>query len=173
MITLALLRHAKAVAEHPAGDHERALSPAGRRAAVGIGRLLVASLSSPILLLVSDAARTRQTAELAFPAAADQGVTTRLETALYAASAGAILSCLQDVQAEHPTVVIVGHNPGLGDLAQQLAGRGAAPDLARLQSGFPTGGAAIFTFDSSWSEVRPGSGELTATLAPDGIEWPA
>ena len=160
MITLALLRHAKAVKDDPGGDHARRLSDVGRTDAVAAGDWLRRALAGPVLVLASDARRTRETAELAFPAPR-QGTEIRLEADLYGASMQELLERIQALGSK-PTVVVVGHNPGIGETAWRLVG--ADPDgfSAQLREGFPTAACAVLQFDGTWAEVEPGRGRLTA-----------
>jgi phosphohistidine phosphatase len=64
-------------------------------------------------------------------------------------------------------VLLVGHNPAIGELASALAGRGEAEPLARLHEKFPPGALAILAFPvESWSEVKPGAGRLEEFALP-------
>jgi phosphohistidine phosphatase len=63
--------------------------------------------------------------------------------------------------------MIVGHNPGLHALAQQLAGTGDKDDLEVLTEKFPTGALAVIAFDvSAWPDVMPGGGRLALFMSP-------
>ncbi|MGH9206557.1 MAG: SixA phosphatase family protein, partial [Acidimicrobiales bacterium] len=83
----------------------------------------------------------------------------QVEDDLYAASAEALLRRLRRVPSGIASVMLIGHNPGLQDLALTLAGRGA--ELGRLREGLPT--AALVTLRTpaaSWRELAPGEAEL-------------
>lgn len=168
MIILALLRHAEAVKTHGDGDHARPLSGAGRDAAAAAGRRLAELLPHGFMVVASDARRTRQTAELAFPTAGADEV--RLEPFLYAAPASDLLATIRDLPAAYPAVVLVGHNPGISELASMLAGEGAPDDLARVAEGLAPADAVILSFPTGWGAVSPKAGRVAAVLAHAGPE---
>lgn len=154
MRTLILLRHAKAVRAHEAdSDEERGLTGRGRRDAAAAGAAIAAAGLKPTLALVSSAERTRQTAEHGL---ADFGLETRFEDALYHAAPESIWDAFSACDAE--SVVIVGHNPGIGELVSKLVHQAHdGSKLAREFSGhFPTAAFAAF-------EVR---GELMRAAGP-------
>ncbi|MDX7949684.1 histidine phosphatase family protein [Lichenihabitans sp. Uapishka_5] len=162
MTVLALLRHAEATKQAPGGDHARPLSQAGRGAATAVGERLTQLLPSGTALLVSDAARTRETAALAFPTWEPAHVT--IEEAIYEAHPEALLSLLRALPPGLPGAVLVGHNPGISVLAALLAAGGPASDPARLAQGLATAEAALFRFDSDWAGLAPHACVLVGVL---------
>jgi phosphohistidine phosphatase len=63
--------------------------------------------------------------------------------------------------------MLIGHNPGIEQLARALAGRGDDAALRRLRDHYPPAGLAVIEFDlSSWSDVRPAAGRLSAFQTP-------
>ena len=76
--------------------------------------------------------------------------------ALYLASAAQLLEVLRDVAETVRSVMLIGHNPGMHELAQMLAGTQAMADAGeaarRLAHGFPTGALAEFAIAGSWRE---------------------
>ena len=163
MRTLYLLRHAKSSwAEPTLPDGERPLAPRGRRDAKRIAKHLVRLEIQPGLVLCSSAVRTRETLELL---ALDTRSTVRLEDELYGASAERLLERIHLVPAATASVMVIGHNPGLQELALLLAGDGA--DLDRLEEKFPTAALATLTLPkTAWSQVEPGAAALTAYVVP-------
>ena len=150
MDRLILLRHGKAEAEAPSGqDFDRVLTARGRRDAALVARALAAGGHAPDLALVSPAARAAQTWEAAAPFFADARV--EMTPALYHIEPQDILD-LAEAQAAR-TVMVVGHNPGLGELAAYLARQAGATGF----QGFPTGAAAVIGFG-------PGEAERTFAL---------
>ena len=148
MDRLILLRHGKADAEAPSGqDFDRALTDRGRRDTVLVCRTLALAGVRPDLALVSPAARTMQTwqaAEAIFP-----GAKLEVVPALYDIAPHELLTLIRNEAGASRTVMVVGHNPGLGALAAHLA-REAGADvqaLAGLGMGFPTAAAAEIQFD--------------------------
>ena len=84
---------------------------------------------------------------------------------LYAASEQELLERLQALPEPVSSVMLIGHNPGLQNLALMLASRGA--DLPQLEEKFPTGGLATFVVRSaSWSALGPGEAELVDYVVP-------
>ncbi len=130
MRTLILMRHAKAVkgSEAPS-DEARSLSPRGRRDASAAGAALSEQGLKPGLALVSTSARTRETAELALHG---WDIETRFEAALYHASPEGVWDAFAANEAE--SVLIVGHNPGLGELVSLLIDQ--AHDKSRAAKDF-------------------------------------
>lgn len=152
--TLLLLRHAKSSWDDPAlADHDRPLAPRGRKAAKLIGAYLRDRRTSVSLVLCSSAARTRETLELVRP-----GGEIAIEPGLYGASADELLARLRRVPEEVESVMLIGHNPAVHELAIRLAS-----DSGELREGkFPTGALATFAVPGSWEELDRGKTELLA-----------
>ena len=152
MRQLILMRHAKAETAQERGDHPRPLSPRGRAEAAEAGRRLAAA-AKPALALVSDSARTRDTFACIAPAL-DPDLPHAFTRALYDATAEAILAEVRAAPDGAAAVLVIGHNPGIGDLVRHLAGAGdaAAPDAA--VQGFPTSCFAVIDLDGDrWADV--------------------
>ena len=169
MRRLILLRHAKS--DHPAGvaDHERPLDDRGRRAAPAVGDHLAREGFRPDLALVSTATRTRETwAAVAAPLGAPEAQWHR---EIYEAPAERILGVIRGAPDEAGTVIVVGHNPGLGDLSATLAGDGPRKALTRLATEFPTAAYAVIDFDAArWADIAPGQGRLERFVRPRDID---
>ncbi|MGH2707497.1 MAG: SixA phosphatase family protein [Actinomycetota bacterium] len=161
---LYLLRHAKSSWNDPGlADRERPLAPRGRRAAGKIAGYLRSEKVSPTLVLCSPARRTMQTLELIAPALGEGR--TLVEEALYLADATKLLKRLRRLPETVFSVMLIGHNPSLQELALTLAGRGAA--LGRLEAKFPTGALAILAVPAeSWRDLGEGVAELAAYVVP-------
>ena len=166
MKVLYLLRHAKSSWDDPVlSDHERPLAPRGRRAAARIAEHLNREGIRPALILCSSSRRTRQTLELV--AAALPDAPTHVEADLYGAGEGSLLGRLHRLPDTADSVLLVGHNPGLQDLAVALAEGGDAETLARLRAKMPTGALATLAAPvTRWRDLRPGGGELVAFVVP-------
>jgi phosphohistidine phosphatase len=161
-LTLHLLRHAKSSWDDPAlPDANRPLSARGERTAAKMARQLARERVAPGLVLCSSARRTRQTLELILPALGDPEVL--VEDGLYAAGAQALLSRLRQIPAGIREAMLIGHNPGIHELALVLAGRGAP---ASLRESFPTGALVSLTLEAAaWGDVQRG-GVVTRLLLP-------
>ncbi len=123
---------------------------------------------APDLVLVSSALRTVQTMEMLQPWPRPPQI-MRMDT-LYLADASHMLDVLRDVPESAGTVLLIGHNPGMHDLATKLAGpalKGQQDKLTRrLADGYPTGALAIFSFTAPWRELAPGQGRLKHFFGP-------
>ena len=138
MKTLLVLRHAKSSWNHPAlDDHERPLNKRGRRDAPRMGELVREYGLIPDVVLSSDAVRARLTAEAVAEVARYAGEIL-VDPHLYMASPADIISLLPTVRENAETVMIVGHNPGLEKLVEQLTGeRHDLPTATLAQIGLP------------------------------------
>jgi phosphohistidine phosphatase len=122
MKTLLVLRHAKSSWNDPQlDDHERPLNERGRRDGPRMGKLVREYGLIPDIVISSDAVRARLTAE-AVAAAARYAGEILLDPHLYLASPADIVSLLRTVRENAETVMIIGHNPGLEELVEQLTG---------------------------------------------------
>lgn len=169
MNTLLLMRHAKAV-PHDAGtpDHGRALTLSGREAARTM-RDAMARLGLCVdVVLVSSARRTMQTLQCLLPFITPNKVEPM--DWLYLASAGDILHVLRQVTPTLRRVLVIGHNPGLQDLALLLCADEAAPEWPHLARGFPTGALAQLAVPGDWAGIAPGSATLRRFMSPARVE---
>jgi phosphohistidine phosphatase len=158
--TLLVLRHGKSDWPDGVPDHERPLAARGRREAPLVGRWLREQSRLPDLVLCSPAARARQTwdqvaAELLTAPAA------RYDDRVYEASAGGLLSVINETPDEVRILLVVGHNPAIENLAGLLAGEGGnAAAERRMAAKFPTAALAVLEFDGSWSGLEPAGARL-------------
>ena len=163
---LVLLRHAKSSWDDASlPDHERPLAPRGRRAAALLQHRLHAKEIVVDLVVCSPARRARETWD-----AVKGGLRTspevRFVPAVYAASADALLDVLHGVEARHVSVLLIGHNPGLEELAGDLVGDGKAKALARFGEGFPTGALATLRVATAWADLAHGDAYLDSFVRP-------
>jgi phosphohistidine phosphatase len=161
---LILLRHAKSEKAEPGKrDHTRRLSGRGQNDAPLIGAYI------PDLVRVSDAARTRETWErLASALSASPPVT--YEERLYDAGTEALLAAVKETAPEVRTLMVVGHNPGLYDLARLLIASGDVEARERLNEGLPTSGLAVIDFaGDTWRKLHPHGGRLERFVSPRSL----
>ncbi len=165
MKTLYLLRHAKSSwADTGIGDLDRPLTRRGQRAAEKIANHLRQQGVAPAIVLCSSASRARETLAVVAPAFG-RATEHAVEKGLYAASAAELLSRLRRIPDRTPSVMIIGHNPGLQDLALTLAEHGA--QLERLREGFPTAGLAVLRIAiASWRALGRGDAKLIHFVVP-------
>jgi phosphohistidine phosphatase len=169
MRQLLLLRHAKSSWEDKElPDHERPLNPRGRRAAAAMRDAMENLGLAPDLVLVSSSLRTRQTLEALEPWA-EMPLIENMES-LYNATAPALLQALRGVKETVRSVLLIGHNPGLHELAMRLVGAHAMTyanaDLRRLAEGYPSGALAEFTVPGPWGTLDEGGGRLVRFVCP-------
>ncbi len=152
MHLLHLLRHAKSSWREDVEDHARPLSKRGREAARRVGRDLPNAVPRIDLVLCSSALRTRQTLDLVL-AALGPAPRCLVEDGLYLADCERLIERLRQLDEACGSVMLIGHNPGLHDLAVALAdsrlGRVPPPFTAK----FPTAARASFAIDAPWSEL--------------------
>jgi phosphohistidine phosphatase len=149
---LTLMRHANAQWKDPqVSDFDRPLNRRGHSEAEAMGRRLMELQLVPALLLTSTARRAAQTAEIAARELGVSGRNIRSEEALYLAAAEDILQIVQSTGPRIQHLMIVGHNPGLSEVAHLLAPNKGIGNLN-------TAAACSFTFDTnSWSAVVAGT----------------
>jgi len=169
--SLYLMRHAKSSWADPAlADHDRPLAGRGRRAALAMGEHMRSQGVRPHLVLCSSARRARQTLEaLHSVLAADVGVS--VEAGLYHADSFELLDRLRALDDEIPSVMVIGHNPALQDLARELVGGGDAGATSQLRTKFPTAALATLEVDlSSWTGLSRGQAHLARLVLPRQLD---
>ena len=172
---LVLFRHAKSAwPEVP--DHDRPLARRGIRAAPVMGRWLREAGILPGQVLCSTARRARETWQFAQTGLAATPPVT-FDVRIYEAAAMGLLTVIREVPPAIATLLLIGHNPAMEDLALLLATApgaaagpgpaGAAPgDLERMRSKFPTAAIAVLQFPGTWPGLAPGAARLTAFVTP-------
>jgi phosphohistidine phosphatase len=162
--TLYVLRHAKSSwQDEGLPDHERPLAGRGRKAAKRLAGYMRSEAVAPALVLCSSAARTRETLERVRPGLYGDPV-VEVEDELYGAGERTLLARLRRVPDSIPSVMLIGHNPGLEDLVVSLAGDGDR--LRDVRAKFPTGALATLEWDGRWDVLAPGAARLTAFVTP-------
>jgi phosphohistidine phosphatase len=172
-LTVVLLRHAKA--KRPDGlieDFDRTLNKRGRAAAPLMGTQFRRLKIRVDAVLCSSAKRTRETLEL-FASAANLKAKPVFEDELYLADPDDLLDRLRALPKSVKSVLVVGHNPGIHQLAIELAGKGDTLPVHTLKERFPTGALAVIVLDAkSWADVEVQSGRLKELLFPKGFDVP-
>ena len=162
---LMLLRHAKS--DWPdVPDQERPLAKRGRHDAPVVGRWLRAHGYRPDTVICSVARRTRQTWELVAPELGGSPSVT-FEPRAYAASAQTLLYLVRELPGTSRAALLIGHNPGIEDLATYLAEAPAAPGAPPSPPlRFPTAAVAVFEFTGDWPDLTPAQAHLLAHTTP-------
>jgi phosphohistidine phosphatase len=180
---LVLLRHAKS-AWPDVPDHDRPLARRGKRDAPAIGRWLRDAGLLPDQVLCSTARRARETWQLA---RAELGTSppVSFDGRVYQASAEQLLDLIRRTSQAARTLLVVGHDPAIPELAHLLAaaipsapadaGAGTAPPVMvdRMRAKFPTAAVAVFELTGNWDQVTRGSARLTCFMPPRDLSTPA
>ena len=161
-LRLILIRHAKSSWSDPfSDDHERVLNNRGQASASAIGTWMAQEGYLPDIVLCSDAARTQETMELILAALPKQPK-WQLSGRIYHAAPDTILDMIQKQTAK--TVAVIGHNPGIGMLANALVA--SAPTHHRFND-YPTCATTVIDFESDdWRNIQPRTGQHKAFVVP-------
>ena len=145
-------------------DHDRPLNDRGRRSARALGDWMASRGYEPEEVLCSSAARTRETWDVIAGAPLEVRPLTRFERTLYQAGADRMLAVLKT--ATQPTVMMLGHNPGIAEFAAMLPAR--APMEPEFRS-YPTAATLVVDFEvDAWADVVPGQGSVMDFIRFDG-----
>jgi phosphohistidine phosphatase len=167
MRRLMLLRHAKTERPGPGErDRDRKLTKRGRNDAPVVGNYMAHHGLIPDLVVVSPAERAEETWTLVAPAFAKAPRVVSDER-IYNASPAGLMEVIAEARKAHLLVLIVGHNPGLHDLAVQLIASGDVEARERLAENLPTTGLVVIDlpFDD-WSHLHPQAGRLERFVSP-------
>jgi phosphohistidine phosphatase len=163
---LYLLRHAKAQWASPGmRDFDRPLEESGRVDAGRTGIQMRLRGYVPDVTLCSTAVRARETLQ-EVAGEADTGRVV-FDARLYSEDAAFYLDLVRE-NASGGSIMVVGHNPMMEDLATALSGDGESAAIATLGLGFPTAGLAVIGFPAGLDRVAPGKGRLEAFVVPGG-----
>jgi phosphohistidine phosphatase len=171
MRRLMLLRHAKSDWSAPGTrDQDRPLNARGREAAPRMGTYMARHGLMPDLVIASPATRVMDTLSLVLPAFKKQPKTLP-DARLYETDAEELLKVIKETPHAVHSLLLVGHNPALAELASLLVASGDVESRQRLIEKFPTAGLAVidFPFDD-WSKIHPKSGRLDRFVLPKGLE---
>jgi phosphohistidine phosphatase len=171
MHMLHLLRHAKSSWKEDVDDHERRLNKRGREAARLIGRQLPAAIQNVDLVLCSSAARTRETLEFVVAGYA-QRPRCMIEDGLYLAGCDKLLERVGQIDESIAAVLLIGHNPGLHELAVALADPGSPWSPMLAHGKFPTLARASFEIGTRWSAIGECRHRLVDYVIPAALsDW--
>ena len=155
-LTLILMRHAKSDQASGEADIDRELNPRGARQAPEAGQWLASNIGEIDLAVVSPANRARATWNLASAELNEQPLTW-IDRRVYNASVTDLLDVVHELPENARTVVIVGHNPGIEELASLLT-NGSLP--------MSTAAIAVLGSDVAWSSAGESSAVLRAAEKP-------
>lgn len=169
MPELLLLRHAKSDwNDRRLDDFDRPLAPRGRRAALRMGRYLHDNDLVPDLALCSTARRARETLDLVLTALASEPQISYLKT-LYLAPPSRMLAVLRRQDPACGRILLIAHNPGMQNLALELAGRERSAAACRMAEKFPTAALARFQVHA-WDRLGHQPARLLEFVRPRDLE---
>jgi len=173
MKTLFILRHAKSDRDNPAlKDHDRPLNERGREAAPKMAAYIKSHGYKPDVVLCSTSRRTVETYDLVKAALGE--VPVKFEETLYLAEKRHLIDRLRWLEDDATSVMIIGHNPGLEELANAMA---ASPKKEkdeklhrRMREKYSTAALAVIALPvTAWRDVKPGTGKLVDFMRPKDL----
>ncbi|MEO6224422.1 MAG: histidine phosphatase family protein [Sphingomicrobium sp.] len=172
MKRLAILRHASARSAEPGqSDFDRQLADDGWREARRLGREIARRGRGFDLALASPAVRVRETLDGIAEGMGELPFPVRFESAIYDGSPQAMLKLIGSLPASAGSALIAGHNPGLHQVAFDLAGDDPAGLRIAIAADFPAATLALLEFDvDGWGEVKSGSGALVGLILPRTLD---
>ncbi len=163
MRTLTLVRHAKSSWNHPGlADFQRPLNKRGERDAPRMGSRLATRNIKPQMILSSPAVRALTTAKVIASAVGYEATGIITDERIFHAYSDQLLEVIRGFDASLHHLMLVGHNPGLTNLVEQLAHAGI--------SNIPTCGIVMLGFSvDHWRDVSDCAGEMLLFDYPKNI----
>jgi len=167
---LILLRHAKSEKAEPGeADRERRLNARGKSDAPVVGAYIARHGLIPDLVLISPSVRTRETCERVVAELAERP-REKFEERLYNAGRAAIVALIKETAPAVRTLMVIGHNPGLHDVARNLIASGDVEARERLNEGLPTSGLVVIDFaGEDWRKLHARSGRIVHFVTPRSL----
>ena len=173
MKSLTILRHAKSGWDAPVDrDFDRPINARGRRGAVLMGESWKARSWPLDWIIASPAVRVTETLDHFQPAAGLAALEPHWERRVYLASAATLLDVVRETGAQADHLLLVGHNPGLEDLAMMLVPYDASnPARMAIEEKLPTAALVRINFDiADWHDLKENSGTLDAFIRPRDLD---
>ncbi|GAA1414686.1 putative phosphoglycerate/bisphosphoglycerate mutase [Glutamicibacter uratoxydans] len=164
---LILMRHAKA--DYPLGvaDHERPLAARGNREAPAAGAWLVENNLIPDYIICSDALRTRSTCAWVLSELGEKGPTPYIDSRMYSAGTSALCSIINEVPDTVSTLLVIGHQPVLQELALRLASAQSDEEsVYELAMNYPTLGTTVLETAHPYSHLDSRDCNITHFVVP-------
>jgi phosphohistidine phosphatase len=167
MRRLLLLRHAKTERAEPGErDRDRKLTARGRADAPLIGGYLVHHKLVPDVAFVSPVTRAAETWALVASSFKKPPRVVQDER-IYNAAAETLIRLIREAPGEARSLILVGHNPALHDLAVRLIASGDIEARERVKEKLPTSGLVIIDFPiDTWTSLHANAGRLERFVSP-------
>ena len=163
---LLLVRHVKSAWDDPSlADHDRPLAPRGTKALPRLRDFLTRAEHRPDVVLCSSSRRTADTLD-GIRVALPKRASIELLDELYLADADTLLTRLHGLDGKVRCAMLIGHNPGIEDLASLLVGSGDTALRAQLAAKLPTGAVVALSFDGAWADLAAGAARIDAMFVP-------
>jgi phosphohistidine phosphatase len=161
--SLVLLRHAKSAYPEDVPDHDRPLAERGVRQAALAGDWLRANQAAIDAVLCSTATRARETL-----ARSGIDAPVRYVERLYGATPGTVIEEINRVSDDVNTLLVIGHEPTISEVAIVLAGADGTDTVALegISAKFPTSAIAVLRVPGQWEQVEPGSAAVVDFHVP-------
>ena len=165
---LLLMRHGKADSGAGQPDHERRLTDRGHSQAQLVGEYLESQNVRPTRVLVSDAARTRETWEHLLSTMHGFDGTVSLHEDIYNGGTTELAALIRSCADEDAVVMVIGHEPTMSSMVAQLADDDSdAGSVAQARIGLPTGAMGVLSGPlAHWSELTDRSLTLHTIVRP-------
>jgi phosphohistidine phosphatase len=169
---LFLLRHAKSSWDDAQlQDVDRPLNTRGRMAAKTMGQHMARKGLISLAVLCSPAVRTRQTWNILSKQLKNAPTPTIIPELYDFGDGDAVLTCIRKAEDSDASLMIIGHNPALHNLARRLIIMADSDRHQRLNTKFPTCALAVISFDrDSWKDIAEGSGTLKHFIRPKDLD---
>jgi phosphohistidine phosphatase len=169
MKRLLLLRHAKSSwADPEQRDFDRPLNDRGLKAAKAMGAYMKSAFAQPETVVCSPAVRTRATLDL-LREGSGWPLSARFDERIYMAVTDTLLEIVHSLPENAETALVIGHNPGLEDLALLLTGTAQEADRAALAEKYPTGALCVLEAQGDWSAFKRKACHLERFIWPKAL----
>lgn len=144
----------------------RPLALRGRKQARAVAEVLVTHNLIPDAVLVSSAVRTKQTWEILAGGFDHEPAKVSFHDDLYVAGVDDVLKLVATTHGS--TVLVVGHEPTMSAVAEQLAGDGSSQDAyAQVRLGIPTATLCVLESDQPFGQWEARGVTLTQVIRPE------
>jgi len=164
---LLIMRHGESGWQRGEADFGRTLTEWGRRDVGRMGEWLLAQDLLPQRVVCSPALRTVMTADRVCTGMGQAGRSVQQDERIYEASLEQLLAVVADSPPACERLLLIGHNPGLGQLLLWLAGMDAVQ--AQAGAGMPPGALAVLRLPGEWQALSPGDARLVSIGLPSTV----